>query len=261
MLLRSITKHVREQNWFAVFLDFFIVVAGILIAFQITNWNEARQNKASERNYLERLQRDIDTLSEQRWLYDFLRPTTNDILEQLTEFFDGDVPDLSEAENIIQTAVVNEHLSPRRLKSMICNALDWSSSLSIPPSDLPTATELVSSGHLERIQSREIRAAILSYMQQVSRSENYINGRATSTLLISREFPEYIKIRYPNEKIEQGDENPEFICDYDAMREDNRFVNAVNKNREAYKDYTEQGVLPVGEKLRELQMLIDEELK
>ena len=43
MLLRSITKHVRDQNWFAVFLDFFIVVAGILIAFQITNWNERRE--------------------------------------------------------------------------------------------------------------------------------------------------------------------------------------------------------------------------
>ena len=43
MLLRSITKHVKDQNWFAVALDFFIVVAGILIAFQITNWSEARQ--------------------------------------------------------------------------------------------------------------------------------------------------------------------------------------------------------------------------
>jgi len=46
MLLRSVTKHVKDQNWFAVFLDFFIVVAGILIAFQITNWNEGRQSKA-----------------------------------------------------------------------------------------------------------------------------------------------------------------------------------------------------------------------
>lgn len=44
MRLRSLTKHIREQNWFAVALDFFIVVVGILIAFQITNWNEARQD-------------------------------------------------------------------------------------------------------------------------------------------------------------------------------------------------------------------------
>jgi len=43
LLLRSITKHVKDQNWFAVALDFAIVVFGILIAFQITNWSEARQ--------------------------------------------------------------------------------------------------------------------------------------------------------------------------------------------------------------------------
>jgi len=44
MILRSITMHVRDQNWFAVGIDFDIVVAGILIAFQITNWAAARQD-------------------------------------------------------------------------------------------------------------------------------------------------------------------------------------------------------------------------
>lgn len=46
MILRRITKHVKDQNWFAVGLDFFIVLAGILIAFQITNWNEAQSERA-----------------------------------------------------------------------------------------------------------------------------------------------------------------------------------------------------------------------
>lgn len=46
MLLRSITKHVKDQNWFAVGVDFLIVVVGILIAFQITNWSEKRQANA-----------------------------------------------------------------------------------------------------------------------------------------------------------------------------------------------------------------------
>jgi hypothetical protein len=45
VILRRLTQHVKDQNWFAVGLDFFIVVAGILIAFQITNWNAARQDK------------------------------------------------------------------------------------------------------------------------------------------------------------------------------------------------------------------------
>jgi hypothetical protein len=44
MILRSITRQVRDQNWFAVGIDFVIVVAGILIAFQISNWAAARQD-------------------------------------------------------------------------------------------------------------------------------------------------------------------------------------------------------------------------
>ncbi len=47
MLLRRMTKHVKDQNWFAVALDFFIVVSGILIAFQITNWSQAQGEKAN----------------------------------------------------------------------------------------------------------------------------------------------------------------------------------------------------------------------
>ena len=59
MLLRSITKHVRDQNWLAVALDFFIVVAGILIAFQITNWNEARTDAIQEKEILADLLDDL----------------------------------------------------------------------------------------------------------------------------------------------------------------------------------------------------------
>ena len=57
MILRRITQHVKEQNWLAVGLDFVIVVAGILIAFQITNWSNARQQAAE----LERAEASIQT--------------------------------------------------------------------------------------------------------------------------------------------------------------------------------------------------------
>jgi len=55
MLLRRVIGHVKAQNWAAVFLDFIIVVAGILIAFQITNWNESRQDRRDELRYLAEL--------------------------------------------------------------------------------------------------------------------------------------------------------------------------------------------------------------
>jgi hypothetical protein len=63
MLLRSVTKHVKDQNWFAVALDFVIVVVGILIAFQITNWSESQRDRAKERQIIERLYSDFEALS------------------------------------------------------------------------------------------------------------------------------------------------------------------------------------------------------
>ena len=42
MILRRIKAHVEKENWFAVFLDFCIVVVGVFIGLQVANWNEAR---------------------------------------------------------------------------------------------------------------------------------------------------------------------------------------------------------------------------
>ncbi|MBK8198165.1 MAG: hypothetical protein IPK75_07315 [Acidobacteria bacterium] len=39
MLLRRMTQHVKAQNWFAVALDFVIVVTGVFLGIQIGNWN------------------------------------------------------------------------------------------------------------------------------------------------------------------------------------------------------------------------------
>lgn len=59
MLLRSLTKHVREQNWFAVGIDFLIVIVGILIAFQITTWKEDYANRTGLQKALERLDKEV----------------------------------------------------------------------------------------------------------------------------------------------------------------------------------------------------------
>ena len=55
MLLRRITKHVTDQNWFAVFIDFFIVVVGVFIGIQVANWNALSQDRKAEVVILDRL--------------------------------------------------------------------------------------------------------------------------------------------------------------------------------------------------------------
>jgi hypothetical protein len=67
MLLRKITKHITEQNWFAVFIDFLIVVVGVFIGIQVANWNETRQDRIKETQVLNALMVDfklLDTASQ-----------------------------------------------------------------------------------------------------------------------------------------------------------------------------------------------------
>jgi hypothetical protein len=59
MLLRRLAEHVRTQNWLAVCLDFFIVVVGVYLGFQITAWNESRQDVQRGEQYLARIRADL----------------------------------------------------------------------------------------------------------------------------------------------------------------------------------------------------------
>jgi len=56
MILARLSRAVREQNWFAVVLEFIIVIAGVVIGFQVTAWNADRANQVRVDRAIERLQ-------------------------------------------------------------------------------------------------------------------------------------------------------------------------------------------------------------
>ncbi len=62
MILRSLAHSLRRQDWFAVAIEFLIVVAGIFVGLQVTDWNERRQLRARELNYLQRMAEDLASM-------------------------------------------------------------------------------------------------------------------------------------------------------------------------------------------------------
>lgn len=60
MILRSVTQHVKDQNWFAVALDFSIVVVGVFVGLQVSNWNEAQAFENRETELLYELKKEIE---------------------------------------------------------------------------------------------------------------------------------------------------------------------------------------------------------
>ena len=60
MLLRRITRHVKDQNWTAIAIDFAIVVTGVFLGIQLGNLNEQRADQQRGQDYLQRIVADLD---------------------------------------------------------------------------------------------------------------------------------------------------------------------------------------------------------
>jgi len=57
MILRRVIQHVKDQNWFAVGINF--VIVGVFIGIQVANWNDARLDRQLEQAFLRALVEDV----------------------------------------------------------------------------------------------------------------------------------------------------------------------------------------------------------
>jgi hypothetical protein len=55
MILRRITEQVKTQNWFAVGIEFVIVVVGVFVGLQAQDWSTVRAERSAEHAAIERL--------------------------------------------------------------------------------------------------------------------------------------------------------------------------------------------------------------
>lgn len=60
MILRRITANFRRQDWTAVAVELVVVVLGVFIGVQASNWNQARADAQLGRNYAQRLIHDLN---------------------------------------------------------------------------------------------------------------------------------------------------------------------------------------------------------
>ncbi len=86
MLLRRISKHVREQNWTAIVIDFVIVVIGVFVGIQVSNWNEYVTTQRKAEHFTARL---IDDLRLEAWAYESLIEYYDDVLHNAERAIDA----------------------------------------------------------------------------------------------------------------------------------------------------------------------------
>lgn len=223
MIIRKLAAAIKNQDWFTVFIEFVIVVAGIFVGLQVNDWNETRLNRAQERANLARLL--DETENSVAYIQSVVEGMTSFISaqRQLLEIMSSDGPlpqDTSAAEFGFES-------------------LNWF--LSITP---PRAVydELEATGGLQLIRSNSVRESISAYYAVL---ENYTAQlsyfRDVSISAGADQFfaaRDYIRAEYdPND-----DYGRRFVFDWPGLRSDahleSLFVTklrnqiAINHNRE-----------------------------
>lgn len=61
MILRRLSQSLKEQNWTAIWIEFVLLVAGVFLGIQVSNWNAARVDRMEYEAALKRLSAEIDT--------------------------------------------------------------------------------------------------------------------------------------------------------------------------------------------------------
>ncbi len=59
MILRRFMQHVKDQNWFAVGLDVVVVIVGIFLGMQVTEWSDGRKQLENDTIFLSQLNDDL----------------------------------------------------------------------------------------------------------------------------------------------------------------------------------------------------------
>lgn len=101
MLLRRITRHFKEQNWFAVYLDLFIVILGVFIGIQVANWNEVRKKNAQELIFLGELRTEIE---ENTTMMDLRQAFSEKVIisgQRALNYLNGDASCVTECESLL----------------------------------------------------------------------------------------------------------------------------------------------------------------
>lgn len=241
MLLRRITQHVQNQNWFAVFIDFLIVVVGVYIGLQVQNWGTEQNNRKLERHYLERLVEDMDTSI----AYNI----------EWKKFVES---------NQANAWIVHQSLSscaiPKNKQNEFANGL-YQIGRYVPVTyELGTINEMQSAGNFSIIQNPKVRTSLNMLVSGEKDYNDLMNVIASRTGPLLVQFDRYLVVNTEHLKPSSGSvQMDEIALDFQSMCEDKELLPALSMIRSINQFHIDRYILALAA-LRESRTALRAEL-
>ena len=136
MILRRLSQSIKEQNWTAIVIEFVLLVSGVFLGIQVSNWNAERETNNQSDVFTERLKAD---LRQEAFFYQYLIEYNRDVLasaEKAVNALTGKVP-LSNDQLLINAYRATQYKEPQRFRA--------------------TYDELISTGNIGLIKNQPLR--------------------------------------------------------------------------------------------------------
>ncbi len=212
MIFRRIKAHIAKEDWFAVFIDFIIVVFGVFMGFQVNNWNVARDERSLDQRYMVRLHDEIRTGDAANTV---IADELNTTIEYLTETI----------------SVLSNLDAEDTLTRNLCDAVFASHIYRPGRVSIPTMDELIASGRASVISDDPLRRAILQLSQRRQATDDFNARISGDAVELHRKYPELIKLNRELTYDRFGfAPYGGHTCNAESMRENLGFMNDLTDN-------------------------------
>ena len=216
MILQKLASAIRRQDWFQVVIEVLIVIVGIYLGFQVTEWGQEREDRAQEQIYLNRLHLEVQQT---------LLPANARLMANQIRY-----NDLKSIADIIATDNNIDFLSSEQ-----CNSLHMSGIFSSQAALLPTMSELIANGQLSILENEEIKSAISVYNVDVDGWRGLTESMQIDHMSFSTKYPDIVNldVTMAAQKFElraaQNVTDFNLVCNVALMKESTSFKNDLVK--------------------------------
>ncbi|QNL17941.1 hypothetical protein HXX25_00480 [Hyphobacterium sp. CCMP332] len=209
MILDNLSRALKTQNWLAAGVEFVIVIAGVVIGFQINALNEGRQARHLEAEYLYRLEVELTAVIED----------LNDAQRAIDAYFNWI--------GLFLEGVEEGDRDQAQAGSWGLNAITDVEMINLEPASL---REMISAGDLTIIQNRALRSDLASIPQLQSRSQASLQQMAADLTPVAFEISRQFEARLEDvaDFSAGGYDQHTIQFDFDAVSQNEVFLNRVN---------------------------------
>ena len=220
MILRRMREHATTHNWFAVSIDLLIVVLGVFLGTQVSNWNDARADRGIVVGHLSEIGEDLRSHLR---IHDALYASAVGRISAVDYIYDQAFHRRLPQKLVLSTETWDAPPAPPIPEERFDHLMGYVDLVRVNLGSRQAYDSLISSGHMGMIQNRELARHIQQYYARYD--------DAIEASLVFREFRNDGVVSAFTSGVSLFDERPasEIIA---LARRDQRFAAYLRSQRE-----------------------------